>query len=200
MAWFTVLNTCTVVTVFFCSITHVPNPWFFYAILLYDSAAKTNLEKIEKVHRRKSRVSFFKKKHGSLTKTPMKKCALTVSELHFAEYLKICIYIYASIPRISFCCTHYQKTTSRFSEPKRKDCYNQSTAEESLEKIFQVSFPKAYIWLRSWRLLLWWAFACRSVFFFVEQQMNFLYAKTTTSLISSIYIRMSVCFIGSGHS
>ena len=56
-----------------------------YGLLVYGSAAKTNLKKIEKAQRRILRAVFFKKKDDSHKKTIEKHKILTVFELYVLE-------------------------------------------------------------------------------------------------------------------
>ena len=59
-----------------------------YGILVYGSAAKTNLVKIEKAQRRILRAIFFMQRKDSLSEIFTKKGVLTVFELFLVELTK----------------------------------------------------------------------------------------------------------------
>ena len=59
-----------------------------YGLLVYGSAAKTNLEKIENAQRRILRAIFYKNKYESLGQIFEKNCILTVFELYVMELFR----------------------------------------------------------------------------------------------------------------
>ena len=59
-----------------------------YGILVYGSAAKTNLKKIENAQRRIIRAIFFKKRSESISNLLLENKVLTVFELYMEELVK----------------------------------------------------------------------------------------------------------------
>ena len=151
MGCFTVLDTFVTVLLFYHAYA---KPWINYGILIYGSAAETNLGKIGNTHRSTMRTVFFKRRQDPLTEILMKNGILAVFELNFAEFLKELFqqlrleapnqYLPQSLP------------SSNLSELRNEKGLLQSKYCRTIinKKSIENLLRKAYNWLTELRLLL----------------------------------------------
>ena len=88
MAQFTVSETCIRENVFSCSLIHLPGQLFPHGILVYGSAAKMNLRKIQNTQRRIIMTIFVNRRFESIANLLVENRMLTVFEFFIEELVK----------------------------------------------------------------------------------------------------------------
>ena len=160
-----------------------------YGILVYGSAAKTNLEKIELVQRRIIRAIFFRKKFDSVKEIMIENGIQTVFELYVAELFKEL-----------FRQLRYEAPNQYLPEPSTIDSHINTRGKEkgllrskfcrtvAKRKSIENSLRKAHNWLTELRLVpLELRYMTRLQVKLYLQNLNALYVMDNKHLFSMFF-------------